>query len=622
MANMEGKYHLLSFDGEDSQLAKNRRWLKLGFAVLCASSLVLLSTSVVRTSKATSFLEKTNKDMEMGLGATPWELLGNMRSRGTESDVADARKDPATYLLQKKRGQAEAARLEKLEKAKLKKVEVVDPVQQKIAAVCEALQKPEYKVECRDMLLATAPHALGEAKDKRHEWYRNVVGMVGDVFMKEDSRLKERIADKQSLVDGADAQQRTLETQKETLESKLETNQVALDAKRVTQETNETSLKDLEGAMEQATEQALTANATYNSLVEDKERYLHVQRVDLHALKEGIWESAASHNEHMVAIKALLNELPHSKSMLVALPLALYQKPAARDKFENMTLAFLDHTINTQAAKLQVKIQETKKDVAEKEAQVQKASEAVKSAEEQLRVSREMVTNEEAARMTLESELQDVQKAMKDHRSAVKKAGEDLKYENSGLDSFQKVLDQFTELRDRVETPKLDATDPAVKVVSELIQNTLQSPTKSQVRADQMSNPQTQAFWQSPMELQANSTESQSLQTPMEDLAKQALEAPMKMEGSAQQSVDAPMELQGSTNPQGQQSPSSETAMEVEASSNLQNQQSQSLKEAMEVEASPNAQNHKPLRAAQFNGAVPLEQLQEQFSAPVRAPMA
>merc|ERR1719214_304835 len=105
------------------------------------------------------------------------------------------------------------------------------------------------------MLLAAAPYALKESKDKRGDQYRNVVNMMDEVFTEQDKRLQERIAEKQALVDGADAQQNTLNTQKQNVESKLEANQVDLEAKRDTKKTKKTALSECEGTLKQATEE-------------------------------------------------------------------------------------------------------------------------------------------------------------------------------------------------------------------------------------------------------------------------------------------------------------------------------------------------------------------------------
>lgn len=231
MALMEGNYHALN--GEDSKLVKSRRWVNWGIALLSAACLTLLSTSMVGASGGASIFGRT----------------GNF--------LVSSAKDPATNLAVKRPAsyftQADTA----------KKQAPADPIEEKIATVCKALKNNEYDVNCRDMLLQTAPYALRDAKDKRHEWYHNVVNMVGEVFTSQDKRMQERLAEKQSVVDNADTRIRNLESQKSDIESKLQANQADLDVKRANKDTNQALLTENEEKLKQTMEELTNEKAFF-----------------------------------------------------------------------------------------------------------------------------------------------------------------------------------------------------------------------------------------------------------------------------------------------------------------------------------------------------------------------
>lgn len=406
---------LLSVNGKDTQHVRSRRWLKLGTAILSASAsclVLLFSTgSAAGSSEVASFLTQTK----------PASFLGPI--------------DPAMFLAVKRQS-AESSQDGKKKVKKEVPVVAVDPIQQKIDVVCGALRSDEYDVGCRDMLLATAPLALADAKDKRHSYYEKVVNMMSEVFAQQENRLKERLAEKQAVIDGADARHITLEAQKQNMTTRLLANQVDLDAKRATQETHKALLEESEGKLQQAMEDITGLKAAFKNLVTGKER------------KENVW---SNRNQNAYQVKELLNEISTSKSLLTALPFALYQKPAARDAFDNITMSEMTKTFTNHLSNLKVQIQDTQKDVAEKEGKMLTVERAVEFAKEQLRVSSEMVERGENVRKNLESELEQAQNALMQHEPAVKSASDDVMRYDNDLKAFHNILGQFSELRDRVE---------------------------------------------------------------------------------------------------------------------------------------------------------------------------
>lgn len=451
MADMKGEYHSLPSNGEHSEQAKSGRWLKLGITLLSASCLALLSTSAVQASMDTS-IHGNRKFLE---GTANW-----------------AWKDPATDLVKgvsgsgkKAAGKGKVEEVSPKAKKATKGKTQVDPVQQRIAVVCEALQKEKLhsSANCSDMLIASAPYALGELKEKRHEWYQNVVSMMGDVFNKQQTHLQEKLAEKQAVIDGVNAQQGTLQAQKQSLEDKIQAHQMDLDTKKTTQEANKALLKERDNRLNQLKDEITNANNLFSSLVETKERK--------HSLKETAWDTSKDQSRNPETVNAILEGIPIPQGLKVAVPFALYQNPATRNSFDNITVMELEKFITTHIANLDQQIQDTKKGVAEKEAELLTSQAAIESAQQQLQLSAEMVANATTAKEGLNAELKELQKSLKQHQPAMKSATADMQQEQSSLDAFQDILNQFAMLKDRTEVPEpaAEAENTAMETTGEAV---------------------------------------------------------------------------------------------------------------------------------------------------------
>jgi len=524
MSETEDKKYWIALEGEDAPPFKSRHRLKFAIALLSASCLALFCTNAIRAFGATSILGKSN---DLAVFAS----------------LTDAKRNPATYLAAKSKATKGKGTTTKPPSPKGKgkgkgqiqegkgtppskkraaeestspgsaKKKKVDPVQEKISVICDALRSDEYEVDCSDMLLAAAPYALRDAKETRHKFYSNVVDMINDVFVAQEKRQKERLAEKQAFVDGADAQQRTLISEKENVEKKLEAEGPVLDGKKATQQTDQTFLKECESKAKEATKTATSVNATLKKVLGEKERYSEVEKTDLMALKDGTWKSPKEHKQHDAAVKKLLDDLSAPKGLVLALQAVFNQKPTARSSFDNITMTELDKIVATHHAKLDQQILDTRTELAEKEKQRSAAVAAAASAQEKYGSSTEAVTSEEAVREALQLELKEAQKAIKQHEAAVRKGGEDLNSEDSSLQALRNIMGQFTELRDRPEHPEPaaeaieaaeEATEAAVNATELVHSPNAKSPSVSSPPGSQRQTRKTPAKGQSPMDSPAS----------------------------------------------------------------------------------------------------------------------
>lgn len=398
MADLEAKYYLFSADDKDSRLLKSGRGLKLVIALLCASCLALLSFGMEGSGKTSNGMPSSGVTY---LRAKPPQVKGKpvkkTDSKRMEVEVEVEETPESTKKLKKSQG---------------KPTVPPDPVQLKIDAVCDALRNPEYDVNCREMLLVAAPLALREVtNDGAHEWYSNVVNMISDTFTAQNIRLKERRAEKQALVDGADEQHRVLEGQLNNTESQLQAKQMDIDAKRATQDTHMAYLTECQDNSTRAVKEYMLAKAALGKLVWMKEKHLKEQNEDLDMARE---------------------------------------KAMALGGFDsNVNVSELDNFMNTHLSNLAQQIQDAQGRVAEKEAKKQEAALAVEAAQAPLTASSEAVANAETEREALDTELTNAQQAIEEHHVSVKNAGNDVEIAQSDLDALQNVMNQFQELRER-----------------------------------------------------------------------------------------------------------------------------------------------------------------------------
>eukprot|EP00746_Dinoflagellata_sp_MGD_P160312 gnl/MRDRNA2_/MRDRNA2_86988_c0_seq1.p1 gnl/MRDRNA2_/MRDRNA2_86988_c0~~gnl/MRDRNA2_/MRDRNA2_86988_c0_seq1.p1 ORF type:complete len:388 (+),score=152.95 gnl/MRDRNA2_/MRDRNA2_86988_c0_seq1:77-1240(+) len=350
--------------------------------------------------------------------------------------------------------------------AKKAKVAVEDPVLAKVQNITDSVQNTDFQVPGtqanREMLIAMAAAVLATPCDARHAHQQTVAETYRELFLSEESRLTERVAEAKEKVTEATGEQATLKAAVTNAEAALNQKNEEIKEKQAEVAGKVQVTKDTESAFKNATSELVNLESVKESDAEEQQTTMHLKTDRFLILKEGSWEGDTVPKEHVKLLQAFFKKIHVDASMLAALPLALGRKPADRSEFDNLAVSELEKNLEATLQELAQRIANNEAAVAAKKAEKDAAESANGTAKADQRESTEGMLALKVEQKQLMADLSEKKKAVIEQEFTVQAAEADHGAKVVGLEAHQRILSELVELLERCTPVPEPAPEVAV----------------------------------------------------------------------------------------------------------------------------------------------------------------
>jgi chromosome segregation ATPase len=354
--------------------------------------------------------------------------------------------------------------------AKKAKVVAEDPVLAKVQAIMTAVQNVDFQIPGtpanREMLIAMAPAVLATASDVRHAHQHTVAETYKELFVNEEARLTQQVAEVEAKVTEAKGELATRQAAVTSAESALTQKNEELKDKQSEVAAKVHVTKDAESAFNSATSELTSLESLKESDAEEHQNITNLKTNSFLLLKEGSWEGDNVPKEHIKALQSFFRKKVDA-SMLAALPLALGRKPTDRSEFDNLAVSELEKALEATLQEMAQKMESNEAAVVSKKAEKDAAEAALGSAKVEQRTSTEDLLALKAQQKQLMADLSEKKKAVIEEEFMVKAVDADHSERKVGLEAHQGILSELTELLERCTPPAPEPT-PEVAVEEEV----------------------------------------------------------------------------------------------------------------------------------------------------------
>jgi len=338
------------------------------------------------------------------------------------------------------------ASTKKDESSKKKPKKEVDPLQEKINPIVEAIETHHENLEMQELLVQAAKTVFNEPKDKRHRFHDELIKMIDTSLREYIKTFEDKTEDMNVKVNSADEKKAENISNRDRINEDLEKKTELINAKQL-------EVKEKEDTVKQATKE-----------VKDKRAEKKKACGPLISLEDDL-EECGKHNTSYTEIRDKAAEMSKEKRKKSIKQLETYLKTILDGSLIISAIAVLDKEVKAGfdlqvLSAIEAQFAETRSQLeakikAEKESNVQIISEVeaaeanLQSAKEAAEAARTELENLENERKGLEKEKKTLDKDIKDHDKNVKTHVSDLQGFRETLESLSKVYDTMSELRDR-----------------------------------------------------------------------------------------------------------------------------------------------------------------------------
>jgi hypothetical protein len=340
-----------------------------------------------------------------------------------------------------------------------KRAKIEDPVEDKVAAIAEALSDPQVEIQgtsaCREMFLATMPHALKTPRSERHNFQAEVASMIGDILNSSKDSWTKKVQDAQEAVDSTGAERTTAASARDEANDKLKEQQAELTSRKEQDQQCADAEKAAKQLLEAAEKEVRDFEDVKLAKIKTLEEREAIYKKNFEALKSPEAPlSAADQKIHLSPLSSLCRELKADTSLVVAMQAGLKKMPADRGDFDGMAIENVGTLLKENIASLQSDLDNSDSIKAQKnEAQAQ-AQAAYESAKENHAASTDAVRSASEIFMTKHSESK---LALKNMVSKGLEADNAIKFhaeQQKGFDKASKLVSMFTFLVERDVMPE------------------------------------------------------------------------------------------------------------------------------------------------------------------------
>lgn len=364
--------------------------------------------------------------------------------------------------------------------AKKAKVQVVEnPVLAKVHVIAAAVENVDFVVPGtnanREMLVAMMPAVLSTPVDVRHAHQHTLAGTFKELFLAEESRLTDRVAEVETKVTEADSELAARKATTASAEAALKQKSDELKAKQVELAAEVQVTRDAESTLKQATSELTSLEEIKGFDAEELEAAANLKIERFLVLKEGTWEGESVPKEHVKALQSFFRKIRADTSMVAALPLALGRRPADRSEFDELVVGELEKMLESKLLTLTQKISNNESELVAKKGEKESAESALAAAKAQQRLSAEALLVLKSEQKQSSAELTKKQQAVVEHEFEVQAVQADQHERKVGLEAHQGVFSVLNELIERTAPVPEVVVEPAVAevamdVVPELVQ--------------------------------------------------------------------------------------------------------------------------------------------------------
>jgi len=315
----------------------------------------------------------------------------------------------------------------------------------------------ELPKDLREMFAETLENSLGIYKDQRHQFQESAVEMVGQALCAIEARLKRRLDDAQSKVDGSSADREARDAAKAEKLERLQAAQEAAAAAHQAAEEGKEALKAARAAKREAEAVQSRGDVELISAAERKARLEAVQKEAYEPLKDGL-----ETDQHKKQVRALLlvgREFKFDASLVDCLPTALRKVKSDRRQFDDTIVQLLGEEIANAISKYDNICSEGEPAKAERAAATLSAQTALTAAEEVAEKTKAAAMEAVVTERACNAELRAADRAVHNFLFEMRDLMDELDQTRDELAKFQEGPQAtFSRLRDATSPPPAPPT--------------------------------------------------------------------------------------------------------------------------------------------------------------------
>eukprot|EP00746_Dinoflagellata_sp_MGD_P160244 gnl/MRDRNA2_/MRDRNA2_86859_c0_seq1.p1 gnl/MRDRNA2_/MRDRNA2_86859_c0~~gnl/MRDRNA2_/MRDRNA2_86859_c0_seq1.p1 ORF type:complete len:418 (+),score=146.42 gnl/MRDRNA2_/MRDRNA2_86859_c0_seq1:113-1366(+) len=325
---------------------------------------------------------------------------------------------------------------------------IVTPVEKRVNTIMNALASvgPE---SCRSMLVAAAPIALKVPKDERHADQEEVFAMLKEIFDADKTRWQSRVADANSVLESAVAEQTEKDTLKDDANAAVKAQKEVVRSKVEAQCNADDLVKDCKETYASAVSMYESCERTRDALAEEQKNGLALADA-IKGLKEGSIENPKECKKHIEKVTKLVQSRGADEALVKTLPQILRRKPEERGNFDEMALQQLDECMKDHLHSLASKLDDAEKDQTEHQTAVTAWTAGIQVAEDKKKECDDAFDAASAQEAELQMQLNNARKILKEQGAVVKRKKSDLATEECGLQCAEEVLEALEFLQEYV----------------------------------------------------------------------------------------------------------------------------------------------------------------------------
>jgi len=274
-----------------------------------------------------------------------------------------------------------------------------------------------------------------------------MISMVKEVLNAEQARWGTRIADANSALEKASAEQTEKVGAKDAVDAELRVQKDVVRAKYDAQSKANEVVDECREELSVARSLHGDAEVTMSGIAKTRLNDLVLQET-IAGLKESKYENAKDVRKHIAEIAARLQNLGAEEALVKTLPQILRSKPGERGTFDEMALQQLDWFMKDHLGSLSSESEAADKILTEQATAVKAWEATIEVAEDKRRETDEALEVALAQQEQIHKALLSARKTVKEFTAVVKHREADLATEHWGLQSVEEVLDALEILRE------------------------------------------------------------------------------------------------------------------------------------------------------------------------------
>eukprot|EP00397_Hematodinium_sp_SG-2012_P008517 GEMP01008579.1.p1 GENE.GEMP01008579.1~~GEMP01008579.1.p1 ORF type:complete len:408 (+),score=109.81 GEMP01008579.1:94-1317(+) len=338
----------------------------------------------------------------------------------------------------------------------------------------------EYCLEdehIKEMLVNGCAYGFNQYKSERHDFYGQVINMVGQTLQGLIKGTEDKKAETQHIIDNADNIKEGYTSKLGQIEKILEENETLLESKEQLksqqEDTNNTAETDLDEKKDNLEECASTLEEMESDFADAESKKASYEKV-----RDEPSSNPKALKKEIQGPVPLFKKMEMEESLLVALPSVLNKKPEDRGAFDKSVITAANELIGNYLRKIHAEIGGKRTEKQEMTTIVENAKTVFDQTTAALSKSNDEIENIECEIEGLKSQIKSLHKSGKEHAKNMSK-NKDLHEEHEAhLSLLQDTFSKFYSLRDR-EVIADEAVEPVEPPAAE---NPKQSHEKGSVQ--------------------------------------------------------------------------------------------------------------------------------------------